>query len=151
MRSRKTLTVKWQRLLHEGLTCPRCGTTEGEVEKALAVLTQALRALDFDVILEKGELSVEEFKKDALQSNMIRINGRSLEDWIDGKTGKSQCCDICGLHDCRTIELENEVYENVPSELIVKAGLIAASQLLGPKTSMRKPERNSSENRCCPQ
>ncbi len=150
MDSRKTLIVKWQRLLFDGQTCPRCGATEAEVEKALDALKQALSPLGIDVILEKGELSVEEFKIDTLQSNTIWLNGRLLEEWIDGKTGQSQCCDICGLHDCRTVGLEEEVYETIPSELIVKAGLLAASQLLGPQSAKSEPEKNGPENHCCP-
>ncbi len=135
MESRKTLNIKWQRLLFDKQNCPRCGATEAEVEKALVVLKQALSPLGIDVILKKGELSVEEFKKDTLQSNTIWLNGRLLEEWIDGKTGQSPCCDVCGPHDCRTVRLEEQVYETIPSELIVKAGLLAASQFLGPQSA----------------
>ncbi len=140
MDSRKTLVVKWQRLLSDGQTCHRCKGTEGEVEKALVALKQALSPLGIDVILEKNELSVEEFKTDTLQSNMIWLNGRLLEEWIEGETGQSQCGDVCGLHDCRTVGLEEEVYATIPSELIVKAGLLAASQLLAPPVTTREPK-----------
>ncbi|MBE0504743.1 MAG: DUF2703 domain-containing protein [Desulfuromonadales bacterium] len=34
----KTITIAWQRLLSDGQTCPRCGSTETEVEKAFSVL-----------------------------------------------------------------------------------------------------------------
>lgn len=150
MARRKKLIVKWQRLLFDGQTCPRCGATEAEVEKALLVLNQALSPVDIDVILEKGELSVDEFKKDTLQSNKICLNGRLLEEWLDGRTGQSRCCDVCGPHDCRTVGLEEEVYETVPSKLIVKAGLLAASQLLGPQSAKNVPEKSRPKNHCCP-
>jgi hypothetical protein len=141
MESRKTLTLKWQRLLSDGQTCRRCEVTGVEVEKALVALKKALSPLGIDVILEKDELSVEEFKKDTLQSNMIWLNGRVLEDWIEGKLGKSQCDDVCGLHECRTVGLEEEVYETIPAELIIKAGLLAASQLLDPPFTKRDSQK----------
>jgi hypothetical protein len=145
MDSKKTLTLKWQRLLSEGQTCRRCGVTEVEIEKAMVALKKAFSPLGIDVILEKDELSIEEFKKDTLQSNMIWLNGRLLEDWIEGKPGKSQCDDVCGLHECRTVGVEEEVYETIPAELIVKAGLLAASQLLDPPFSKRVPQKTGSD------
>ncbi len=126
----KTLKFKWQRLVHEGQTCPRCGSTEIEIEKAIAALNESLNPLGIDVVLEKSELSVDLFKKNTLQSNMIWINDRPLEEWIGGMTGKSECCDVCGPNDCRTVSVGEEEYEVVPSELLIKAGLLAASQLL---------------------
>jgi len=127
----KTLKFKWQRLMYEGQTCPRCGSTEVEVEKAIAALKESLNPQGIDVELEKSELSVDVFKKDTLQSNMIWIGDRLLEEWIGGMTGKSQCCDVCGPNDCRTVSFGGEEYEVIPSELLIKAGLLAASQLLG--------------------
>ncbi|MBL7156519.1 MAG: DUF2703 domain-containing protein, partial [Candidatus Omnitrophica bacterium] len=41
----RTLTIKWQRLLSEGETCPRCGSTEKEVEKAVSMLRKSLAPL----------------------------------------------------------------------------------------------------------
>jgi hypothetical protein len=142
----KTLKFKWQRLVFEGQTCPRCGSTEEELEKAIAAIKQSLNPLGIDVALEKTELSVELFKKDTLQSNMIWINDRLLEDWIGGATGQSQCCDVCGPNDCRTVSVGTEVFEVVPAELVIKAGLLAAAQLLGPETSGADSQQQSN---CC--
>lgn len=150
MANLKTLIVRWQRLLSDGQTCPRCGTTESEIEKALAVLKQALNPLDIEVILEKVELSVEEFQKDSLQSNSIWLNRRLLDDLIGGETGRSLCCDVCGTHECRTVGLKEVVYESIHSELIVKGGLLAAAQLLGPQAAVSEPETSPAERHCCP-
>lgn len=141
----KTLKIKWQRLMFEGQTCPRCGSTGKEVEKAITALKQSLNPLGINVELEKSELTVAQFKKDTLQSNVISINDRLLEDWIGGITGQSQCCDVCGPNDCRTVGVGEEVYEVIPSELVIKAGLLAASQLLGPETAKCEPASS-----CCP-
>ena len=41
-------------------------------------------------------------------------------------------CALCGEFNCRTVEVGGSVFEAVPEELIVKAALVAASQLIGP-------------------
>ena len=127
----KTLTIAWQRLLDDGQTCPRCGSTEIEVEKAVALLTQSLAPLGVAVVLEKSELSSEQFAQAPLQSNAILIDGKLLEEWVGGETGQSPCCEVCGPNDCRTMAVGSDVYEVIPSDLIIKAGLLAAVQLLG--------------------
>ncbi|MFO7928135.1 MAG: DUF2703 domain-containing protein [Candidatus Humimicrobiaceae bacterium] len=148
----KTIKIKWQRLITDGQTCPRCGSTEQELEKAISKLRQSLNPLDIEVILEKNELSVEEFKKNPLESNQIWINGQPLEDWIDAKTGQSPCCDVCGPSECRTVGVGGEVYETIPADLIIKAGLLAASQVAGTEASQSccgSQEPNASETGCC--
>ncbi len=119
----KTLKIKWKRLVLEGQTCSRCGSTEEELEKAVSALRRLLSHQRVEVILEKDELSIEEFQKDPLHSNKIWINDVPLEDLIEGKVGKSSCCDICDPFECRTIEIEGKTYEVIPAELIIKAGL----------------------------
>ena len=144
----KTLKIKWQRLIYDEQTCPRCGSTENEVDKAVSILKESLRPVGIRVALEKGEMTEAEFIKDPLQSNKILINDRPLEEWIGGKTGQSQCCDVCGTADCRTIGVGDEVYEAIPADLIIRAGLIAAAELLGPKTTKRKITKKPSSS-CC--
>ncbi len=132
----KNLTIKWQRLVSEGQTCPRCGSTEGELEKAISTLKQSLTPLGIEVVLEKNELSVAEFKKDPLKSNQIWLNDRPLEDLIGGNVSKSPCCDVCGQSECRTVGVGGEVYEVIPADVIIKAGLLAASQLVSTETNV---------------
>lgn len=134
----KQLTLKWQRLVEEGDTCPRCGSTENEIEKAVSALQQSLKPLGIEIILNKKELTVEEFKKNPLESNRILINNRPLEDYLDAQTGQSPCCDVCGPADCRTLDVDGNTYETIPSELIIRAGLSAAMELL-----------HSDEHSCC--
>ena len=131
----QVLKIKWRRLISDKQTCPRCGATEKELEKAVSTLQQCLIPLRIKVALKKDVLSVKEFKKDPLRSNQIWLNDRLLEDWIGGKVGQSQCCDVCGPSECRTVGARGEVYEVIPAELIIKAGLLAASQLFTPDSS----------------
>lgn len=134
MTNTKTLKIKWQRLITDGQTCPRCGSTEEELEKAISALKKSLTPLGIEVVLKKDEISVSEFKKYPLRSNQIWINERPLEDWIGGKTGHSPCCDVCGPSECRTVRVGGETYETIPMDLVIKAGLLAASQLVGNRT-----------------
>lgn len=131
--SSNVLKIRWQRLVSEGGTCPRCGSTEEELGKAVSTLRQSLAPLGIEVVFEKEELSVAEFKKDPSQSNRIWLNNRLLEDWIGGEVGHTPCCDVCGLSECRTVEVGGQVYETIPAEIIIKAGLSAAAQLYVPR------------------
>lgn len=121
--SKKVLTIVWQRLISKGNTCPRCGSTEDELDKAIIQLKNTLSPLGIEVILKKVEITLEEFKKDPLKSNQILLNGRLLDDVINAKTGESKCCNVCGDEKCRTVEIEEKSYETIPSEIIVKSAL----------------------------
>lgn len=148
----KTLNVKWQRLVSEGETCPRCGSTEKEVDKAVSTLSQSLAPLGIEVRLKKEELSVPEFKKNPLQSNRIWINNRLVEDWIGGKAGHSACCDVCGPSECRTLEMEGKIYEAIPADVIVQAGLLAAAEMVKNKpidTACSNPKTKLSKGKSC--
>lgn len=126
----KILIISWQRLVLDGGTCPRCGSTEDELDKAILKLKSALSPLGIKVELQKSELSLEEFKKDPVKSNSILFNGVALEDLIKAKAGRSRCCDVCGDEECRTVEVGGESHEIIPVDIIVKAGLIAGSKII---------------------
>ncbi|KXA90171.1 hypothetical protein AKJ62_01455, partial [candidate division MSBL1 archaeon SCGC-AAA259D14] len=102
---------------------------EEEVDEAVGKLIRALEPLGIDVELEKDSLSREEFEENPTISNMIHIDGRPLEKWIDADIGQSECCEVCGDEECRTVILGGEEYEVVPADLIVNAGLRAVSRV----------------------
>jgi len=146
------LHIRWQRLVEDGQTCPRCRSTEEELEQAASTLRQALSPLGIEVLLEKEALSAAQFAQDPLRSNQIWLNGRPLEGWLGGTVGHSPCCDVCGPADCRTVEVQGQAYEAIPADLIVKAGLSAALEMLSaaPRSSCcGSPPSGSSQARCC--
>lgn len=125
-----TLVIEWQRLLDEQKeTCPRCGSTELEVEKAVRELSQILEESSVAVSLIKKSIDPDTFRKDALQSNKILIAGKTLEEWLGATTGQSKCCETCGDAECRTVEYGGDTHEAIPAELIVRAGITAAAYL----------------------
>lgn len=126
--SNNILKIEWERLVSEGETCPRCHATETEIEKAILHLHSLLNSSGIQIVLEKREITPEQFKENPFLSNRIIINGRLLEDYLFAKTGKSPCCSVCGPNDCRTVILnDKEIYESIPAELIIKASLMAVS------------------------
>lgn len=126
-----TLKLRWQRLVNDDdKTCPRCGVTEEELDKAYLKLKEVLSPLGINVILEKKELSLSEFKVNPLSSNQIWIGDKILEEWLGARTGESKCCDACGDEECRTIEMGDQVYETIPASMIIKAGLMAVAEIL---------------------
>ena len=127
---RKTLLIQWQRLVDEkGKTCKRCQRTYEEIQKAYKKLKKALSFLSIDVIFEQKGIPQAKFAKDPSESNRIWISAKPLEDWLSAEVGQSPCCDTCGDVECRTVELDKKVYGYIPEYLIIKAGLIAASQI----------------------
>jgi hypothetical protein len=106
----------------------------------LSVLKESLTPLGIQVDFQKEEMSLGEFQKAPLTSNQIWLNDRLMEDWLGGQTGKSACCDACGPSDCRTVSINGEDFEAIPAGAIIRAGLIASSELV----------EIPSEGPCCP-
>jgi Domain of unknown function (DUF2703) len=125
-----TLLIVWKRLISGGETCPRCGSTQAAIERAVATLTEVLRPLNIEPTLETIALDQATFDEAPTESNRIWIAGRPLESWVGAHVSASQCCSVCGNNNCRTLQVDGESYEAVPETLIVKAGLAAASTLV---------------------
>lgn len=158
-RPMKTLTIRWQRLVDEkGATCDRCGSTEQELKRAFQSLKESLSPLGIEVALEKRAIDPATCAKDISQSNRIWLGDRPLEDWLGGEVGKSLCgfcCEELGDGaECRTVTVGGRTYETIPSQLIVKAGLLASSQLLeapaGESCCPTPRPAESTGSTCCP-
>lgn len=127
----KKVTIRWQRLIDEkGQTCPRCRATGDNVQNAYKKLKKSISALGIQVTLKTEAIEFPIFTKDPLQSNRIWINGKSLEQWIEATVGQSKCCDNCAGSECRTLSIDQNIFEVIPEELIIRAGLLAAAELI---------------------
>jgi len=126
-----TLTLRWQRLVDASdKTCPRCSSTEQEVNKAFHHLRTSLAPAGIQVALQTERLDEATFFKAPLESNRVWINGRSLEDWLGAQTASSPCCGSCAGAECRTVSVGGATYEAIPAGLIVRAGFLAAGEAL---------------------
>lgn len=129
----KVLPIVWQRLVNEkGKTCPRCHGTGEEILRAVERLKLALEPMGVTPQLETRILDETEFLTRPAESNRIWVAGKPIEDWVQGQTGSSRCCEECGDNECRTVEVGGKSYEVIPEQLLVRAGLIAASRMLDP-------------------
>lgn len=143
----KSLSIVWQRLVDSnGQTCDRCGATYDQLEKAVKKLETSLKPLGIEPTIKIREIDSVTFATDPTQSNRIWIDGKPLEEWLHASVSSSPCCNVCGDSECRTIELDNEVFETIPIELILKAGLIAAAKKIGTDTQGTNQEQGS---KCC--
>lgn len=148
----KTLEIRWQRLLDaQGRTCDRCGATEQAVRQAAADLEQALHVLGIEVQLKVHQLDPARFAQAPLESNRLWIADAPLEHWLGASSGQSRCCSACGDSDCRTLQLGEQVYEAIPAELILRAGLLAAASLLDDRPSACCPSEPQAavDTGCC--
>ena len=149
------LKVQWQRLVDEqGKTCDRCGGTQEELGKGVESLKASLRPLGIDVVLEQKPLSPQECARDISQSNRIWIADRPLEEWLGAEVGQSPCGSCCSEIgeevECRTVSVGGETYEVIPAELIVKAGLLAASEVMQAPSAGACCPGPESDEKCCP-
>ncbi|SDT24140.1 DUF2703 domain-containing protein [Pseudomonas oryzae] len=125
------LIIRWQRLVDaDGATCPRCQATRDALQHAVARLDAALRPQGIQPRLEISELDATRFAAAPAESNRIWIAGQPLEHWLDARAGSSPCCAQCGPAACRTLEIGATSFDSVPEELLVRAGLRAAADLL---------------------
>ena len=131
----RQMPIVWKRLVMGGETCNRCGDTGRELDLAVAKLAASLLPLGIEPILKLQELSETEFKVNPSESNRVWIAGKPVEEWLGASVGMSRCCSVCGDSDCRTLEIEGRSYEAIPEDQLVKAGLIAASQMIAPVMS----------------
>ncbi len=139
-KAQQVLQIRWQRLLDEkGNTCDRCYMTEKTVEDGVKQLRRSLKGMNIDVVLVKTNVSPTAFAKDPLESNRIWIGEKPLEEWLQAKAGKSQCSGACGTSECRTLIVDGQTYESVPSALFVKAGLLAGANLIQTQSQPANP------------
>ena len=152
------LVVEWQRYVDEdGKTCDRCQGTEEQLSRGIETLQSALEPLEIQVKLEKKSMGPE-CAENIIESNRILIADITLEEWLEAKVGKSACGSCCAklgeTVECRTTTVNGKTYEVIPAELIVKAGLKAASEIIvAPSTKSCCPNKKSSsghKGKCCP-
>jgi len=143
------LPIVWKRLVTEGETCPRCGSTQQNLAAAMTQLEAALGPLGIAPALETQTLDEAAFRAHPAESNRIWIGGKPMEEWLGARAGSSPCCEVCGDLPCRTMEVEGVSFDAIPEALIVKATLIAASTLLGQGAGAKDQACCPTGKRCC--
>lgn len=116
------IKITWQALIgRNGETCERCSKTYSNIENAINQLEPITSKLGVKVILEKKNISENNFEKDPLSSNRVFINGEPIEDILGLKVGKSVCCKFCKELECRTIIDKDKEIDEIPEKYILTA------------------------------
>lgn len=118
----KKITVEWKYYAKDGKTCTRCTSTGKNLHSVLERLRKELLLKNIDLELKETVLP----KSKIPESNSILIDGIPIEQILPNTVkGESECCscgDLCGSPtDCRTVNQNGIVYEEIPTSLIKKA------------------------------
>jgi hypothetical protein len=134
--SMQLLPIIWQRLVNsDGKTCDRCDATYQAMRRAVTKLRPLLRTLGIQPTIEIKAIDERTFEGRPSESNRIWIGGKPMEEWLGARVGNSQCCSVCRGAACRTLQVDGTTFEAIPTRVLVKAMLIASSQILGLKRS----------------
>ncbi|MEM7145340.1 MAG: DUF2703 domain-containing protein [Verrucomicrobiota bacterium] len=126
--ARPTLKIRWKRLVvgEEEKTAPEFASAESALDRSVAALKKALTPLGVEVILQKAGVTQAEFDKDPMISNRIWINGAALTTYLpESKVGSVRDEESGNLY--RTVSFAGGQFRDIPPQLIVHAGLIAAA------------------------
>lgn len=111
----RTVTIEWRHLDVKGDTCERCFETGETLKAEVTRLNQALKSYDVHVEWFETKLDAANIE----QSNMILINGRSIETIIQVKVEENYCgsCTdlVGGTSYCRSIVYCGKSYDDVPA------------------------------------
>lgn len=118
----KRLEIEWRHLDKEGNTCERCADTGAALKEVTAGLAVECAPHGWEIALKETRLT----EKELAESNMILVNGISIENLLGAGASQSHCascCDFVGEESvcCRTLEHEGHTYEAIPARLIRRA------------------------------
>lgn len=163
--AKPTVTIRWKRLVdaNTARTAPAHQAAEKELDAAFATLKASLQPMGVDVVVQKVALTHEQFVNDPTGSNRIWVNGVAIEMYLpEGRSGVQQ--DTQTSLPYRTVEFAGVSFRDVPQQMIVKAGLIAAGdsvkqslediRLVGrngnANSSCCSPNQTATGSSCCP-
>ncbi len=118
----KQITIEWRHLDLDKGTCLRCSKTGKTLNQIISELKKELKTKGVEITFVETKLSEKEIQ----QSNMILINGKTLESILSGAKVDENYCSSCTCLTgnetyCRTIQYNGKTYEEIPEELIRKA------------------------------
>ncbi|MDD1683941.1 MAG: DUF2703 domain-containing protein [Methanoregula sp.] len=117
----KRLEIDWKHFAVGNATCERCGNTGESLRTVVEELRREFAPAGVKINLTETLLD----KSRIAESNEILMNGTLIEDLLAAcvvSTDCPSCGTLAGESTCcRAIEIENERYEDIPSEMIKKA------------------------------
>jgi len=128
------LTVEWQKADSDAcLGCKNSGAREQDIKKAFDELSRKLAAKGIRVELVEKKAVVDTSKPE-MASGLMWVGNEPVESWLGAST-QSKVCPACPTgprgygHLHKTLIVDGQVYDPIPVDLMVRAGLSAADQL----------------------
>jgi len=117
------ITVEWRHYDKAGATCDRCSDTGANLKQVLREYAAKGMLIELqETLLDEDRIS---------ESNLVLINGVSLEELLAAHSGVSECpscsCLTGSATSCRTVHCDGNVYEQLTPELL-RNGVEAALQ-----------------------
>lgn len=115
----KTITIEF--LYLDLNTCERCMATGSTLEEALSLLNPVFEKLDYNVKLNKINITSKELAEQYhfVSSPTIRVNGFDICSELK-ESDCQDCGDLCGDSvDCRVFVYQGEEYEEPPAAMII--------------------------------
>ena len=129
-----TLAIEWQKADTDAcLACQHSGATEEDIRKAFATLTKQLAEKGIRVELVEKHAVVDTSKPETGPGQMW-LGSIPVENWL-GASVDSQICPSCPLgprghgHMKKCYTVSGQKMEQIPVELMVRAGMSAADHL----------------------
>lgn len=120
----KKLTIEWKHYDKEGETCTRCNNTGENIKRALVNISTDPKFKGIKIIYKETKLEASQMS----ESNIVLVNGQLLEDILNATASENHCHSCTCLAgkdtDCRTINLNDKIYEDIPEKLIIRAILL---------------------------
>ena len=112
----KEINIEWMHYDKEGETCIRCNNTGDNVKAAIKEISRDIRVNYKETKLEADDMP---------DSNTVLINGQKLEDILNAKASENHChscsCLAGASTNCRTVEYNGDVYEDLSVAMILAA------------------------------
>ncbi|MBM3283467.1 DUF2703 domain-containing protein [Candidatus Gottesmanbacteria bacterium] len=118
----KTLLIEWKHFEKKGKTCFRCNKTGDSLKQAIEELRNLLLLKGFTI-----QLIETRFPEDQMdESNGLFFNGIPLENLLNKVSVIKNTCNSCGdltgnPCECRAIQTDNTVYDDIPKDMIKQA------------------------------
>lgn len=120
----KKLSIEWKHFDKDGATCKRCSQTGDNLNAVIKKLKNECASKNVEIEFQETKLPDSRMA----ESNQILIDGILLENLIPNTTTGVNYCDSCSdlIDDpegcnCRTVNQGENVYEEIPPNLVKQA------------------------------
>jgi hypothetical protein len=129
-----TLVIEYQKADSDAcMACKNTGATDANIKQALDRLTRQLAAKGIRVELVEKK-AVTDTSKPEIASGQVWMGDVPVETWLGASTDAKHC-PACPTgptghgHLRKTLIIDGQVYDPIPVDLMVRAGMSAAKQL----------------------